>query len=84
MIISPPGLPVLISNSPVALSKTKVGDIDERGRLLAWTRLAIGRPCTSRGTKLKSVSSLFNKNPRTIWRAPKAFSIVVVIASAFP
>ena len=66
MIMAPPGLPRLATNSPVALSNTNKGDIDERGRLLGCTRLATTRPCASRGTKLKSVSSLLSKKPLTI------------------
>jgi hypothetical protein len=90
MISAPPGLPPLITNWPVALSKTSVGAIDERGRLPGCTRLAMGLPCASAGSKAKSVSSLFSKKPPsppvtpTIWRAPNWLSMVVVIASALP
>jgi hypothetical protein len=52
--------------------------------LPGWTRFAIGRPCASAGAKLKSVSSLFSRKPRTIWRAPNWSSMVVVIAIALP
>jgi hypothetical protein len=54
------------------------------------TRLAIGRPWLSVGSKLKSVSSLFNRKPPgapvtlTIWREPNCASMVVVMASALP
>ncbi|MNN64438.1 hypothetical protein D3C81_1798780 [compost metagenome] len=64
-------------------SKTKVGAIELRGRLPGCTRFAI-KPFASLGSKEKSVNSLFNKKPSTIWREPKPFSIVVVIATARP
>ena len=83
MISAPPGLPALAASRPSA-SKTRVGAIDERGRLPGSTRLATGRPVASAGAKLKSLSSLFSRKPRTIWRAPKASSMVVVIDTARP
>ena len=88
MMSAPPGLPPLISSGPrepsAFFSNTSVGAIDERGRLPGCTRLAMGWPSAPVGTKLKSVSSLFSRKPFTIWRAPKASSMVVVIASALP
>jgi hypothetical protein len=63
MMRAPPGLPRLISNWPLSRSNTRVGDIDERGRLPGSTRLATGRPWASAGTKLKSVSWLFSRKP---------------------
>jgi hypothetical protein len=64
-------------------SSTMVGAIDERGRLPGSTRLATGTPSTWLRNE-KSVSSLFRRNPRTMIRDPKAFSMVVVIDSTLP
>ena len=65
--------------------------MEERGRLPGSTRLATGRPCSSAGAKLKSVSSLLSKKPPgrlgsvlTMRREPKPDSMVVVMASALP
>src|SRR6266851_2475574 len=55
----------------------------ESGRLPPAMRFATFRPCSS-GTNEKSVSSLLSRKPRTMIREPKAFSIVVVMASALP
>jgi hypothetical protein len=64
-------------------SSTKVGDIDERGRLPGWTRLATGLPFAS-GSAEKSVSSLFSSTPRTMICAPNGASMVVVKLTALP
>ena len=91
MMSAPPGLPPLMSSWPVALSKTSVGDMLDRGRLPGSTRLATGLPSPPVGLKLKSVSWLLSKKPParpaprfTIWREPQASSIVVVMATALP
>jgi hypothetical protein len=57
----PPGEPRLISSSPLALSNTSRGDMEERGRLPGSTRLATGRPAASTEVKEKSVSWLFSR-----------------------
>ena len=54
-----------------------------RGRLPGATLLATGAP-SSTGRKLKSVSSLLSRKPRTMMRLPKNDSIVVVIETALP
>ena len=77
----PPGLPITRTGAPSFI--TMVGAIEDRGRLPGASALAIGTP--SRWVrKLKSVSSLFKRNPPTISREPNAFSIVVVIEAALP
>ena len=83
MIAEPPGDPTLITNAPLARSKTSIGDIDDRGRLPPSTRFATGTPF-SFGTNEKSVSSLLSRKPRTMICEPNTFSIVVVIAIALP
>src|SRR5215207_5906378 len=61
MIMDPPGEPSARTGSPP--SRTIVGLIDERGRLPGAGRLGSGAvPCV--GVKLKSVNSLFSRNPR--------------------
>src|SRR5512135_2347096 len=82
MICEPPGDPTVATSWPEALSNTRVGAIELRGRLPGSTRLATGRPPDC-GTNEKSVSWLFSRKPRTITRAPNTSSIVVV-ASALP
>src|SRR4051794_23643447 len=60
-----------------------VGDIDERGRFPGAGRLgSVGLA----GAKLKSVSSLFSRNPRpgTVMPEPPVCSIVRVYATALP
>jgi hypothetical protein len=47
------------------------------------TAFAASRP-SSTGMKLKSVSSLFSRKPRTITKLPKMASIVVVMETALP
>ena len=81
MIRLPPGEPTASTGAPSFI--TIVGDIDERGRLPGASALAIGTPslCVR---KLKSVSSLFSRNPLVISRDPKAFSMVVVIDATLP
>ena len=54
-----------------------------RGRLPGPTRLATGLPSIS-GSKEKSVSSLFSKNPATMMREPKPLSMVVVMETMLP
>ena len=61
MIAAPPGEPTLASSRPLSASNTSVGLMLERGRLPGSTRLATGLPWTSRGSKAKSVSSLFSR-----------------------
>jgi len=84
MMSAPPGEPTLATKFPLALSNTKVGDMDERGRLPGSTRLAMGLPSAPLGAKLKSVNSLLSRKPLTMRRLPKAASIVVVMATALP
>ena len=55
-----------------------------RGRFPPSTRLAMGLPSLSAGENEKSVSSLFNRKPRTMTPLPKELSIVVVMESALP
>ena len=55
MMREPPGEPTTISSFLPDLSKTKTGDMDERGRLPASTRLAIN-PFLSLSEKEKSVN----------------------------
>ena len=61
-----------------------VGAMDDRGRLPGARALAMGQPSASWVSKLKSVSSLFRRNPCAMTREPKPFSIVVVIDKALP
>ena len=60
MIVAPPGEPSASHGRPSA--SRIVGLIDERGRLPGPGRFGSGTPAWS-GTKLKSVSSLFSRNP---------------------
>ena len=89
MIMLPPADPITITSFPPA-SITRVGDIALRGRFRGWMRFATGLPSRC-GVNEKSVSWLFSKKPPTrprprftIRRAPKASSMVVVMASAWP
>ena len=77
----PPGEPMINFGFPSFM--TMVGDIEDRGRLPGSTRLAIGTPFLCERNE-KSVSSLLSRNPPTIKREPKPFSIVVVIERALP
>ena len=83
MMRLPPGLPTAMSRAPLLPSNTRKGAIELRGRLPGATRLATAPP-SSTGRKLKSVSSLLSRNPRTMMRLPKNASIVVVIETALP
>src|SRR6185503_911473 len=60
------------------------GVIEERGLLPGATALAAGRPCASRGRKLKSVIWLLRKKPSTIRPEPNRDSTVVVIDTTLP
>ena len=84
MIIEPPGEPIARTGTPS--SSTMVGLIDERGRLPGAGRFGSGTPGPWVGVKLKSVSSLFNKNPRsgTTMPDPPVCSIVSVYETTFP
>ncbi len=79
----PPGEPVAITNAPVS-STTMVGDMDERGRLPASTRLAAWRPWASTGARAKSVSSLLSIMPPAIRPDPKGASTVAVMETTSP
>ncbi len=83
-IDGPPGEPIASTSAPLERSSTSVGDIELRGRLPGATLLAIGAPAASVGAAEKSVSWLFSRKPRTIRRAPNAFSIELVIDTASP
>ena len=83
MMRLPPGLPTAMSRAPVLPSNTRNGAMELRGRLPGATRLATPMP-SSTGWKLKSVSSLFNRNPRTITWLPKKDSMVLVMDTALP
>ena len=78
----PPGDPIARTNWP-SRSNTRVGAIDERGRLPGSTRLATGAPATA-GRNEKSVSWLLSMKPRTMRREPKALSMLVVIDTTLP
>ena len=78
----PPGDPVTMNRSPAG-SKTSVGDMDERGRLLPATALATGLPPFV-GSREKSVSWLFSTKPWTMTEFPKADSTVIVMETALP
>src|SRR3546814_17608218 len=82
MMRLPPGEPMAMTSRPSRPS-TRVGDIELRGRLLASTRLATGRP-SARGAKEKSASSLFSMKPRALRCEPKAPSVMAVKAPALP
>jgi len=72
MIVAPPGEPTARTGSPS--SSTIVGLIELRGRLPGSARLGLGP------VKLKSVSSLLSRNPRsgTVIALPPVCSIVSV------
>jgi hypothetical protein len=78
MIIEPPGEPIARYGAPS--SSTMVGLIDERGRLPGAGRFGSGTPGPWVGVKLKSVNSLFSRNPRfgTTMPDPPVCSIVSV------
>jgi len=57
----PPGEPVTMNKS-LSLSKTRIGDMDERGRLPGAIALATARPSVD-GLCAKSVNSLLRRNP---------------------
>ncbi|SLA03969.1 Uncharacterised protein [Mycobacteroides abscessus subsp. abscessus] len=63
---------------------TRVGAIDDRGRLPGETRLARSAPESSRGSAEKSVSWLLRMKPSTMWKLPNADSTVVVIDATLP
>ena len=79
MIVEPPGEPTASSGLPSR--STIVGLIELRGRLPPSTRFG----CVSE-SKLKSVSSLFARNPKpgTTRPAPPVDSIVNVYATTLP
>jgi hypothetical protein len=72
MIVDPPGVPTASRGSPSAV--TMVGLMLDRGRLPGAGRFGLG------SVKLKSVSSLFSRNPRpgTVSALPPVCSIVSV------
>ncbi len=82
MMRLPPGEPMAAKSLPSG-PNTSVGDMDERGRLFASTRLATGIPSFS-GRKEKSVSWLLRMKPAAMMWAPKGCSTVVVMETALP
>ena len=82
MIAGPPGEPVAMANLPSG-PNTMVGDIALMGRLPGAGALATGLPSRT-GSKEKSVSSLFRKNPLAMISEPKTNSTVMVIETTSP
>ena len=77
-----PGDPKAKTGFP-SLPKTMMGAIEERGLLPGQAALATSLPSLI-GLKEKSVSSLFNRKPRTKRRDLNAFSMVVVMETTLP